>query len=80
MRKYPKSLTNSPRFLGLDLIDLGVLSFAIVLPQLFLISNIFISLGIFIVIKLMRYFLDLVMILKSFEVNFSEITPYTEQK
>ena len=78
MRKYPKSLIHSPKFLGLDLIDLVVLSIAIILPQIFLISNIFISLGVFLIIKLGRYFIDVVAHLKGFEIQFKEFIPYVE--
>jgi len=78
MRRYPKSLINSPKFLGLDLIDLGVLSVSIILPQIFLISNIFISLGVFLIIKLGRRFVDVIAHLKGLEIKFKETIPYSE--
>ncbi len=80
MRKFPKSLTNSPKFLGLDLIDLSVLALAIVLPQIFFMNNIFISLGCFLFIKLGRHILDIESILKGFEIKFREIGPYSEDQ
>ena len=82
MKTYPKFLETSPKFLGLDLIDLSFVSLAIVLNQLmFEDLSLIITVITLIIFKGMRKFIDLRIYLKSLlSKNFKDETIVVEDQ